>query len=54
MSWPTTVRFLLDELNSMPYELQSKLLRVLQESYIRRVGGSEDIPVDCPGNHYCK
>ena len=25
---------------------QSKLLRVLQESYIRRVGGSEDIPVD--------
>ena len=30
----------------MPYELQSKLLRVLQESYIRRVGGSEDIPVD--------
>ena len=27
---------LLDELNSMPYELQSKLLRVLQESYIRR------------------
>ena len=37
---------LLDELNSMPYELQSKLLRVLQESYIRRVGGSEDIPVD--------
>lgn len=37
---------LLDELNSMPYELQSKLLRVLQESYIRRVGGTEDIPVD--------
>lgn len=37
---------LLDELNSMPCELQSKLLRVLQESYIRRVGGTEDIPVD--------
>ena len=36
----------LDERNSMPYELQSKLLRGLQESYIRRVGGSEDIPVD--------
>ena len=30
----------------MPYELQSKLLRVLQESYIRRVGGSKDIPID--------
>ena len=37
---------LLDEINSMPYELQSKLLRVLQENYIRRVGGSKDIPVD--------
>lgn len=37
---------LLDEINSMPYELQSKLLRVLQEDYIRRVGGSKDIPVD--------
>lgn len=37
---------LLDELNSMPIELQGKLLRVLQEDYIRRVGGSKDIPID--------
>ena len=37
---------LLDEISAMPYELQSKLLRVLQEDYIRRVGGSVDIPVD--------
>ena len=37
---------MLDELNSMPYELQSKLLRVLQEFYVRRVGGTKDIPVD--------
>ncbi len=37
---------LLDEINSMPYELQGKLLRVLQEDYIRRVGGSRDIPID--------
>ena len=37
---------LLDEINSMPYELQPKLLRVLQENYIRRVGGSTDIPID--------
>ena len=29
----------------MPYDLQSKLLRVLQENYIRRVGGTKDIPV---------
>lgn len=37
---------LLDEISAMPYDLQSKLLRVLQESYIRRVGGMRDIPVD--------
>lgn len=37
---------LLDEVSAMPYELQSKLLRVLQENYIRRVGGTKDIPVD--------
>lgn len=37
---------LLDEINSMPYELQGKLLRVLQEDYIRTVGGTRDIPVD--------
>ena len=37
---------MLDEISAMPYELQSKLLRVLQEDYIRRVGGSQDIPVD--------
>jgi arginine utilization regulatory protein len=37
---------LLDELNSLPIYLQAKLLRVLQEGYIRRIGGTEDIPVD--------
>lgn len=28
--------FCLNEINSMPYELQAKLLRVLQEGYVRR------------------
>ena len=37
---------LLDEISAMPYDLQSKLLRVLQESYIRRIGGSKDIPIN--------
>lgn len=37
---------LLDEISAMPYALQGKLLRVLQEEYIRRVGGIKDIPVD--------
>lgn len=37
---------LLDEINSMNIHLQSKLLRVLQEGVIRRVGGSTEIYVD--------
>lgn len=37
---------LLDEISAMPIGLQGKLLRVLQEEYIRRVGGTKDIPVD--------
>ncbi|MBZ4662483.1 MAG: rocR [Caloramator sp.] len=37
---------LLDEINSMPVNLQAKLLRVLQEGYIRRIGDVRDIPID--------
>jgi arginine utilization regulatory protein len=37
---------MLDEINSMSLPLQAKLLRVLQEGYIRRVGGKKDIPID--------
>ncbi len=37
---------LLDELNSLPIFLQAKLLRVLQEGRVRRIGGKKDIEVD--------
>ncbi|MDG3088299.1 PEP-CTERM-box response regulator transcription factor [Vibrio hannami] len=36
----------LDEIGDMPYPLQAKILRFLQEKVITRVGGREDIPVD--------
>nr|WP_315023989.1 sigma 54-interacting transcriptional regulator [uncultured Aminipila sp.] len=36
----------LDELNSLPFFLQAKLLRVLQEGFVRRIGGKKDIRVD--------
>lgn len=37
---------LLDEINSMSVTLQAKLLRVLQEGHVRRVGDIKDIPVN--------
>lgn len=36
----------LDEIGEMPYELQSKLLRVLQEGEFERLGSSKTIKVD--------
>ena len=36
----------LDEIGDMPLDLQSKLLRALQEKEIRRVGSNSTIPVD--------
>lgn len=36
----------LDEIGDMPYPLQAKILRFLQEKVITRVGGRQDIPVD--------
>jgi two-component system, NtrC family, response regulator AtoC len=38
--------FLLDEITEMPLAMQSKLLRVLQEGKIMRVGSSQEISVD--------
>ncbi len=37
----------LDEVGDMPLDLQPKLLRVLEEKRFRRVGGAQDIGVDC-------
>jgi two-component system, NtrC family, response regulator len=36
----------LDEIGDMSLNTQAKLLRVLQEKYIHRVGGKESIPID--------
>ena len=36
----------LDEIGDMKWDLQAKLLRVLQERQIQRVGGTANIPVD--------
>ncbi len=37
---------LLDEVSEIPYALQAKLLRVLQEMKVTRVGSTEEIPID--------
>lgn len=36
----------LDEINSMPLDLQAKLLRTIEERMIRRIGDHKDIPVN--------
>jgi len=41
-----TGTILLDEVGDIPMALQSKLLRVLQQRVIRRLGGGKDIPLD--------
>jgi DNA-binding NtrC family response regulator len=38
--------FFMDEISEMSMELQAKLLRVIQERKIRRVGGEGEIPID--------
>ncbi|WP_432666954.1 sigma 54-interacting transcriptional regulator [Wukongibacter baidiensis] len=37
----------LDELNSMSLNLQAKLLRVLEEKKLRKIGGKVEIPINC-------
>ena len=36
----------IDEIGDMPYVMQGKLLRVLQERVIQRIGGTAPIPID--------
>ncbi|MDX9917231.1 MAG: sigma 54-interacting transcriptional regulator [Gudongella sp.] len=36
----------LDEIGEMTYELQTRLLRVIEEGVVRRIGGNREIPVD--------
>ena len=36
----------LDEIGDLPFSLQAKLLRFLQERVIERIGGRQEIPVD--------
>jgi len=36
----------LDEIGDMPLNLQAKILRVLQDKVVQRVGGRKDIPLD--------
>lgn len=36
----------LDEINSMPLDLQAKLLRVIETKRVRRIGGKEEMDVD--------
>jgi sigma-54 dependent transcriptional regulator, acetoin dehydrogenase operon transcriptional activator AcoR len=38
---------LLDEIGDMPLEMQAKLLRVLQEKTVSRLGGARELPLSC-------
>ncbi len=36
----------LDEISEIPLELQGRLLRILQEKQVMRIGGDKVIPID--------
>ena len=45
LSWQLCTIFL-DEIGDMPYEVQVRLLRVLQEKSVTRIGGKKSIPLN--------
>jgi two-component system response regulator HydG len=45
LRWHTDTLFL-DEIGNLPYDVQTLLLRVLQEKVLRRIGGNKEITVD--------
>ena len=47
IEWADGGTLFLDEIETMPISLQIKMLRVLQERRIERLGANESIPVDC-------
>jgi transcriptional regulator with GAF, ATPase, and Fis domain len=46
LEYATGGTFLLDEVGEMSLPLQAKFLRMLEDNHIRRLGGTENVPID--------